>query len=255
MEKKDTQIVGERKVLDQLAGRRPGPSTRVEKMAYRSPGTVSVTAQPFVVQNEPTPGAEALEYAASVAQFEQRLRESEERAAAREKQIRQEGQQTLDQLRQADDLHMKAAIEERARQVGAALYSFRAEREHYFAVVEQEVVQLALAIAARILNREASLDPLLLAGAVRVALGQLGETSGVRLRCPMNQLEPWRDLLALIPNRALIPEVIGDVDLEPGDCVLEANNGTVELGVRAQLAEIERGFFDLLEHRPSSRSA
>jgi flagellar assembly protein FliH len=29
-----------------------------------------------------------------------------------------------------------------------------------------------------------------------------------------------------------------------GDCVVEAELGSVDLGVRAQLAEIERGFFD-----------
>jgi len=36
--------------------------------------------------------------------------------------------------------------------------------------VEHEVVKLALAVAARILRREAQMDPLLLTGAVRVAL-------------------------------------------------------------------------------------
>ena len=41
------------------------------------------------------------------------------------------------------------------------------------------MVKLALAIAARILRREAQTDPLLLTGAVRVALGQLAAT----LRC------------------------------------------------------------------------
>jgi flagellar assembly protein FliH len=39
---------------------------------------------------------------------------------------------------------------------------FRGARERYFAEVEQEVVKLALAIAARVLHREAQMDPLLL---------------------------------------------------------------------------------------------
>ena len=73
--------------------------------------------------------------------------------------------------------------------------AFAVSGKKYFARVEREVVQLALAIAARILHREALLDPLLLAGAVRVALGQLGETTGVRLRCPAEQVERWRELL------------------------------------------------------------
>jgi flagellar biosynthesis/type III secretory pathway protein FliH len=36
-----------------------------------------------------------------------------------------------------------------------------------------------------------------------------------------------------------------------GDCeaVMESNMGTIDVGVRSQLAEIERGFFDRLEVR------
>ena len=43
-----------------------------------------------------------------------------------------------------------------------ACEEFRRERARYFAGVEAEVVKLALAIAARVLHREAKLDPLLL---------------------------------------------------------------------------------------------
>src|ERR1700754_4367646 len=63
---------------------------------------------------------------------------------------------------------------------------FRKERAKYFAQVEAEVVKLALAIAARVLHREASLDPLLLAGVVRVALEKGAEDSTVVLRVNAN---------------------------------------------------------------------
>jgi flagellar assembly protein FliH len=39
--------------------------------------------------------------------------------------------------------------------------------------------------------------------------------------------------------------------MRTGECVLETNIGRVELGVSAQLAEIEKGFFDLLQMRPA----
>jgi flagellar assembly protein FliH len=45
--------------------------------------------------------------------------------------------------------------------------------------------------------------------------------------------------------------VIGDLKLDTNECVLETSAGRVELGVKAQLKEIERGFFDLLEQRPA----
>jgi flagellar assembly protein FliH len=42
---------------------------------------------------------------------------------------------------------------------------------------------------------------------------------------------------------------VGEPELETPEAVLETGLGTVDLGVRAQIAEIERGFFDLLEVR------
>ena len=59
------------------------------------------------------------------------------------------------------------------------------------------------------------------------------------------------EMLRLLPDLRVMPEIAGDPALGLGDCVLEAQVGTVDLGVRAQLAEIERGFFDLIDRRPA----
>lgn len=126
---------------------------------------------------------------------------------------------------------------------------FQVERNRYFEAVEQEVVKLALAIAARILRRETQMDPLLLTGAVRVALGQLSGATQVRLRVPAVDLELWKDTMAHLPKLAVRPSVVAGEDLEPGECRMENELGSVDLGIRAQLGEIERGFFDLTEHR------
>jgi flagellar assembly protein FliH len=132
---------------------------------------------------------------------------------------------------------------------------FAAGRDRYFADVEQEVVRLALAIAARILHRESQMDPLLLSGAVKVALGQLSESTEVRLHVPAAEAELWTGMLRLMPDLALRPAILPDSQLEAGECRLETHLGSVDLGVRAQLAEIERGFFDLLDQRGKDQSA
>ena len=224
---------------------------RVEKLAYRAAGTMSVPVQRSGQEVAPQATAESRAgfEQAIIARLEERLRGSETEAAARAEQLRREGREALEAARRDADKQAKAALEAAAQQVGAALTSFAREREEYFAKVEREVVKLALAIAAQILQREARLDPLLLAGAVRVALGQLAETTGVRLRCPADQAERWRAMLGGLPNLPLPPEVVEDPALTAGDCVLEAPIGTVDLGVNAQLVEIGRGFFDLLAHR------
>jgi flagellar assembly protein FliH len=238
------------KAFDLLAEEARRHPARVERMTYRTAGTTSVPAR---AEGEPAVRAEAdpAAPAFSLAEMEERLRGAERSAAARLEEVRREGREALERARREAEEQAEAG-RRAALEIGAALASFRAARDDYFAAVEQEVVKLALAIAARILNREASLDPLLLAGAVHVALGQLGETTGVRLRCPVEQVEGWRDRLRRLPSLPFEPEVVGDPALLAGDCRIEAHIGTVELGVRAQLEEIERGFFDLLEQRPGA---
>jgi flagellar assembly protein FliH len=130
-----------------------------------------------------------------------------------------------------------------------ACEEFARERARYFAGVEAEVVKLALAIAARVLHREATLDPLLLTGVVRVALEKVAEDSAMVLRVPVDAVEMWREVFAASPESSL--QVMGDERLAAGECVLDTNVGRVELGVSAQLEEIERGFFDLMQQRPA----
>lgn len=139
---------------------------------------------------------------------------------------------------------MCAEQEKFKRQLAGLVSRFAEEGDRYLHAVEQEVVKLALAVAARILRREAQMDPLLLTGAVRVALGQLAAASEVRLCVPATEVDLWRETIALIPKLAVKPIVAAGDGMRVGDCVIESKVGTVDLGVRSQLGEIERGFFD-----------
>ena len=64
-------------------------------------------------------------------------------------------------------------LQERAS-VGRFVQQFEQEKQRYFSEVEGEVVKLSLAIAERVLHREAEMDPMLLAGAARVRAGPGG---------------------------------------------------------------------------------
>jgi flagellar assembly protein FliH len=154
---------------------------------------------------------------------------------------RQEGRQAE---REAQATALTAEAERYKRQLTALAAKFSEERDRYLAAVEQEVVKLALAVAARILRREAQMGPLLLTGAVRVALGHLAASSEVELRVPAAELELWKEAIAHLPHVAMKPAVTAGEEMRLGDCVIESKVGTVDLGVRSQLAEIERGFFD-----------
>jgi len=237
------------KAFDAIAAEARRSPARVERMTYRVAGTSSVPAR---AEGDPASGGESADAAEAsrFAQMEDRLRHAEQTTKTRVEAARNEGMAMLERARQQAEEAAVGARQAAERQIGATLESFLAERNEYFAKAEQEVVKLALAIAARILNREAALDPLLLAGAVRVALGQLGETTGVRLRCPADQVERWREQMLLWPKLSVALEVAGDASLVAGECRIEAQIGSVDLGVRAQLEEIEKGFFDLLDQRP-----
>ena len=176
------------------------------------------------------------------AEFEARIADEKRRAfeSGRE-QGRQEGQKAE---RDAQNGSQAASQRQRMQQAAELLECFTQARDRYFSTVEHEVVKLALTVAARILRREAQMDPLLLTGAVRVALGQLSQSTQVRLRVPSAEFDLWNEAITHVPNLAVKPTVIADEGMRLGDCVIETELGSVDLGIRAQLGEIERGFFD-----------
>ncbi len=135
-------------------------------------------------------------------------------------------------------------------EIARALREFGASRETYFQRVEQQVVRLTLAIARKILHREAQVDPLLLTGILRVALDKIAASTNTRLRAHPSDIKAWRDYFAQSSENYPAPELIGDAEIQPGRCILETELGTTEIGLETQLREIEQGFLDLLAQRP-----
>ena len=175
-------------------------------------------------------------------EFDKRLADEVRKAieSGREKG-RHEGRQAEHEAQAAA---VAAAAQERTRHAAGLVDAFTRERDRLFHAVEHEVVDLALAVAARILRREAQMDPLLLTGAVRVALGQLSGSTEVTLKVPPAELDLWTEAMAVLPNLALKPIVVAGEGMRLGDCQVETSLGSVDLGIRSQLGEIERGFFD-----------
>ena len=176
------------------------------------------------------------------AEFDKRLAEETRKSfeGGRERG-KQEGRQAE---RDAQAAAQAVATQLRTRQAADLIEGFAQERDRFLQAVEHEVVELAVAVAARILRREAQMDPLLLTGAVRVALGQLSASTRVKLRVPAAELDLWAEAIALVPNLTLNPTVLAGEGMRLGDCMIETELGSVDLGIRSQLGEIERGFFD-----------
>ena len=160
--------------------------------------------------------------------------------AGREQGIR-EGREEA----QAAHLHRIREIETcRIAQSADLVNRLAQERDHLLSMVEQDVVELALAIAERVLRREAEMDPLFLVGAVRVALGQLAQTMRVRLRIPFAEAELWTETMAHMPNLRVKPEIVPDPAMRLGDCEIETEMGSADLSLAAQLHNIRHAFMD-----------
>ena len=103
---------------------------------------------------------------------------------------------------------------------------------------------LALAIAARVLHREAQSDPALLAATVRAALSRLQEGSAAVLRVPAAEFALWEQVFP--HGSEPVVQVSADERMTVGDCALETVVGRVEMGIAVQLEEITRGFSELI---------
>ena len=126
-----------------------------------------------------------------------------------------------------------------------AVGEFEAERRRYRERIEAEVVRLALTIARKVLRREAQLDPLLLAGAVRVALERLPK-EGVYLHVPPATADALGGILLRASRSGLPAGDCPDAALTGAACALESKLGHAELSLDSQLREIERGLEILL---------
>jgi flagellar assembly protein FliH len=146
----------------------------------------------------------------------------------------------------------RAHSELESAKIAQAIEQFRQERQDYFARVESDVVHLALAIAAKILHREAQVDAMLVAGLVRFAIEKLHEGSSVSVRVCPSAIDKWESYLAKTLNNSNV-QVIADAHLDSTDCILETDLGSANFSIDAQLKEVERGFFDLLAQRPAIR--
>jgi flagellar assembly protein FliH len=224
-----------------------GAAATVRPLEYRAilaAGIVADEQSREEPSQDAAPRSEELE--ARVHELERELAERSRRFAAELETARAEAREAG---RRSERGEQAEQIVQMSQALRAGLAEFAAGRDRYLAQVEREVVKLALAIAARILHREAEMDPLLLAGAVKVALGQLSDATEVRLKVPAAEEPMWSDLLRATPDLPVSPKIVADGALAAGECLLETQLGSVDLGVRSQLAEIERGFFDLLEQR------
>jgi flagellar assembly protein FliH len=137
--------------------------------------------------------------------------------------------------------------------IHAAVEQFQSQVAAYYARAELEVVRLALAISAKILQREAQADPALVAKLTNSVLNKLHQDTKVKVRVHPPDVDNWRQYFSRNNDKQVVIDVVGDASVGSENCLLETELGATQVGIDAQLKEIETGLFDLLAENPELR--
>jgi flagellar assembly protein FliH len=146
-----------------------------------------------------------------------------------------------------------AAVQAEAmlRRMAQAIDEIAGLRHRIARDTEQQMVQLALTVARRIIQREVSIDRELVMAIARVAIDRVGEAARVTVR-----LNPDDYAVIVAANHQGWPgghvTLIADTRLPRGGCRVESELGNIDAGIEAQLQEMTQA---LLQDAPVTVNA
>ncbi len=211
----------------------PDDPRAVAPVVWRSAETAAVAPAPRPAAAPPAPALDAV-LAAREREWQEKAREA--RAAGL-----REGE-AAGRSRAAAEVQ---PVIERLTRTLADLAGARAQLRRE---AESEMLQLAVAIARRVLRRELAVDPEALHGLVLGALEKLEAQEIARVRLHPSHTAAVSALLRQENARGTV-EVVSDAALEPGAAIFETARGNLDASVETQLREIERGLADCLRRR------
>lgn len=138
---------------------------------------------------------------------------------------------------------LEAVQSQRAQVLGSALDSLRMQSERLAEQARSDALEVGFQVARRILEMEISASPAALFSLIRAALKRVGDSRKVTVR-----LSP--------PDHARVEaaggtgagaflsvaqiQLVVDATLEPGDCLVETDFGTVDGRLSTRLTELRR---------------
>jgi flagellar assembly protein FliH len=137
-----------------------------------------------------------------------------------------------------------AAVAARVARLSAAISEISSLRTGLLRSSEQDIVRLSLAIARRILGREATSDPALLLNLARAASAKLAGTGVISIE--MHPTEFAAISAGLDQNGPI--RVVENPDLPVGGCMVCSASGSIDVSIEVQVQEIANA---LLTDEPS----
>jgi flagellar assembly protein FliH len=151
---------------------------------------------------------------------------------------------------------LQAATDEQqalTTRLGALLHDVAADNEELVRGLEANVVELALAIAEKVIAREVKTDPGIVLDVVRSALAEIHDATELRIRCHPDDvalLEPrWEAMLprSVAERSELVPEDL----VEQGGVVVETRIGYVDGQLKTRLNQVVTAFQGVLDGEPT----
>jgi flagellar assembly protein FliH len=210
----------------------PGDEREIGRVPWR---LVGAAPAPVLPPEKSVPPDMAEQLAQLEAQYQQKVREAHA-AGIREGEIAG---------RNRAGAELQPVLERLARSI-QEITNLRARLRRE---AESDVVQLALAIARRVVRREIVADPDALRGLVVAALEKLHGQEISRVKVHPSHSAMVKASLQQVLSGGLV-EVLSDSSRELGSVVFETARGNLDASVDTQLQEIERGLTDRLRKQP-----
>jgi flagellar assembly protein FliH len=195
---------------------------------------------------QPSPPAEEMQ-ASSAADppadlhWQQKLREAE---AAAQRRAAAEYQRGFAEGEAAGVRKCTARVDGELERLARSMADLAGFRDRFRRESEEDLVNVALAIARRVLRRELAVDPEAVLGLVKVAMEKVSLRDVHRIRLHPDDLPVVKAHLERIQAPAAI-QVEADPGLERGAVLFETSRGSLDVSIDTQLRHIERGFADI----------
>jgi len=156
----------------------------------------------------------------------------------------QQGQQQgLEEGRQAGLAEMQQNITEGITKAQHFIANAEEERKEMLIMAERQIVDIALAVARKVLAYEIAENPMVALPLVKAALQKVCDQEEVVIRVSEDDFDAIsfakKDLQTMVGREHAL-KIIADSTIEGGSCIIDTSYGTVDARVDTQFANIKK---------------
>jgi flagellar assembly protein FliH len=159
-------------------------------------------------------------------------------------------------FQQGYDEGLRLATQEQqeiSTRLGALLHDVAADNEALVRTLESQVIELTLAVAEKVIAREARIDPTIVLNVVRSALSEIHDATELRIHVnpddyPLLETR-WQEMLPrTVAERS---ELTSDDLVERGGVVVETRIGYVDSQLKTRINQVVTSFQAVLDGEPT----